>query len=154
DFPELVQKLRSTVIEADDFAKLRPIARFVFNHLAPNLYFPEQQHTTRIIAIFFNGSDNAPERINPMCLYITRRGLIGQPDVISHLDAVEEVVAAPKQSRNRPPSAVRNYLPGTNTLVPELLGKFVAICAHERAHSLLLGWLWLRLDGGCRVGWP
>src|SRR5262245_25316996 len=92
-----------------------------------------------------------------MCLYFTRSRSIGQPNVISHLNAVEKVVATPKQVWNyRPPSAVRNYLPGTNALVPELLGKLVAICAHdERAHSRLVGWLSLRLWTGdrCWVVW-
>src|SRR5215468_3464996 len=89
-----------------------------------------------------------------MFLHITGRRLIGQPDVISHLNAVEEVVTAPKQTRDyRPPSAVRDDLPGTYTLVFELLGKLIAICAQEqRAHSRLLGWLRL-WDDRCWVAW-
>src|SRR6516164_2448749 len=83
-----------------------------------------------------------------MCLHITGCRLIGQPDVISHLNAVEEIVAAPIQTRNYyPPSAVRDDLPGTYTLVFEPLGKLAAIRAQEeRAHSRLPGWLSLRLD--------
>ena len=74
-----------------------------------------------------------------MCLHVTGRRLIRQPDVISHPNAVEEVVAAPKQTRNyHPPSAVRDDLPGTYTLVVEFLGKLAAIRAHEeRARSRL-----------------
>src|SRR5215468_3561158 len=92
-----------------------------------------------------------------MRLHVTGRRLIRQPDVISHLNAVEEVVAAPKQTWNyHSPSAICDDLSSAYALVPNLLGKFVATCGREkRAHSRLLGWLWLRLwlDDWCRVIW-
>ena len=60
-FPKFLQQLRCTVIEADNLAKLRTITCFVLNHLAPNLYSSEQQHSTRVIAIFFDRPNHVPE---------------------------------------------------------------------------------------------
>jgi len=72
--------------------------------------------------------------------HITGGRLIRVPSVISHVDAVEAVIAAPNPTRrNHPPSPTSNNLSHTNALVSESPRKLVVIRTHDynsRAHYL------------------
>ena len=164
DSSELLQKPLIAVIEADDLAKLGAITLFVLDHLAPNLDRSEQQNPMDVITIFIDRPNRVPERIDAMGLHVTRSWLMGQPDVISDKNAVEQVIAPPEPTRGyNPPSTIRDDLSRTNTLVPERVGKLLTICTWRREHVRYLagcvsglmtgaGLVGALLGGGGRTG--
>ena len=104
DFPEFLQKLWIAVVEAHDLAELGAITRFVLDNLAPNLDLSKQQYSARVVAILFLSLDSVSEGINAMCLHITGCWFVGEPDITSHMDAIEKVIAAPKLSAEVSPA--------------------------------------------------
>jgi hypothetical protein len=97
-FPKLVQKLGIAVVEACDFAELRTVTPFVFYDLAPDFDLAEYQRPIAelYITIVLIRSYHVPEGVNSVRCHITGGWLVGVPDIISHVDAVETVIAAPK----------------------------------------------------------
>jgi hypothetical protein len=133
DFPKLVQKLRVAIVKASDLAELRPVTSFVFYDLAPDFDLAVQQRPIRIaVTIVVARTDHVSEGVNPVRSHIAGGWLIGMPDIVSHMDAVEPIIAAPKQARNyHPPSTIGDNLSRTNALVFEPRGKLVVIWAPD-----------------------
>src|SRR6266566_4612641 len=116
DFPKLVQKLGVAVVEAHDLAKLRAVTSLVLYYLAPDFDLAEQQRPIRDggVTILIIRSDHVPKRVNPVRSHIAGSWLVWVPNVISHEDTVETIMAIPKPTFvDHPPSPVCDDLSHT-----------------------------------------
>ena len=131
DFSEFLQKFWITIIEANDLAKLGAVTCFVLDHFAPDFDLSEQQHPVRTIVIFSRRPDHVPKGINAVRLHITGGWLVGEPDIISHINAAKPVIAIVKPIRGyHAPSTIRNDLSRANALVFEPPSKLVVTWVH------------------------
>src|SRR6266487_4245694 len=106
----------------------------MLHYLPPDFDSTEQQRPAHagIIAIFFLGLDYVLKRINAVHMHIAGGWLVKVPDVISHEDAVQTVIAAPKPTRvNYPPRPVCDDLSYSKALVLEGSRKLVLIPVYD-----------------------
>src|SRR5260370_38837121 len=80
DFPELLQKLRVTIVEAHDLPELRPETRFVLYNFPPDFDLAEQKRpNAAAVPIFLFCAAHVPARIDSAPLYIAPAWRLGRP---------------------------------------------------------------------------
>jgi hypothetical protein len=138
DLAEFLQKLRVTIIEANDFPELGAVAPFALYHFAqiftlPNTVTPCRQNTN---IVPWTGSHH-DMNISLEFAHL-RRLVVREPDVVLHEHTVEEVIAYPPSTRlNHSPRSIGDDFSNTNAIVVETHRSPVFTCAHQLPNLVL-----------------